>query len=275
MGLLQIALLAQLAALVAGGLGLARVLVREIAEQLGGEIDQLVMLDLAGRGQDHPARPVIAPHVVDQRGARHRRHGLGRPQDRAAERLAGIGGLLEQVEHQVVRRVLDHADLLQDDLALALQLVRLEGRVLQDVGQKIDRKRQILGQHADVIGGLLARGVGVQLAADILDLLGDRARRAALGALERHVLEHVGDAVDLGPLVARADIDPDPDARGLERGHRLARDPQAVAQGRDPGGVVAHQSGSKLLLRQGPEHRYGPRGPPCHWAASDSARAGS
>ena len=60
-----------------------------------------------------------------------------------------------------------------------------------------------------------------------------RARRALLRALERHVLEHVGDAVDLGRLVARADVDPDADARGLDVRHGLGRDAQAVGEGGD------------------------------------------
>ena len=34
-------------------------------------------------------------------------------------------------------------------------------------------ERGVLLQHLDVVGGLLARGVGVDVAADRLDLLGD------------------------------------------------------------------------------------------------------
>ena len=63
-------------------------------------------------------------------------------------------------------------------------------------------------QHLGVIGGVFARGIGIEVAADRLDLLGDGERRAPLGALERHVLEEMGDAVDLRRLVAGADIDP-------------------------------------------------------------------
>ena len=58
------------------------------------------------------------------------------------------------------------------------------------------------------------------MAADRLDLLGDGERRAPLGALEGHVLEQMRDAVDLGRLVARADIDPDAERHRLDRVHR-------------------------------------------------------
>ena len=58
------------------------------------------------------------------------------------------------------------------------------------------------------------------------------------GALERHVLEHVGDAVDLGRLVARADVDPDAERGGLQARHVLADDAQAVGEGGDLDGVA-------------------------------------
>jgi hypothetical protein len=77
------------------------------------------------------------------------------------------------VEDDVVGRVVGLADFLQDDAALALQLLRLEGRMGQDVADDVGAERGVLLQHLDVVGGLLARGVGVDVAADRLDLLGD------------------------------------------------------------------------------------------------------
>ena len=84
---------------------------------------------------------------------------------------------------------------------------------------------------------MLARGVGVEAAADPLDLLGDGAGGPAGRALERHVLEHVGHAVDFGRLVARADIDPDAERGRLQAGHVLADDAQAVGEGGDLDGL--------------------------------------
>ena len=55
----------------------------------------------------------------------------------------------------------------------------------------IDGERNVGLQHARMEGGLLAAGIGVEIAADGFDLLGDVARAARFGALERHVLEHV------------------------------------------------------------------------------------
>ena len=50
-------------------------------------------------------------------------------------------------------------------------------------------------EDAGEVAGVLDRGRGVEVAADVLDGLGDLEGGAGLGALERHVLEHVGDAV--------------------------------------------------------------------------------
>src|SRR5262245_48190769 len=56
--------------------------------------------------------------------------------------------------------------------------------------------------------GLLVAGPGVDVAARRLDLVGDRAHAALLGALEEHVLEHVRGADLAFALVGGAGVDP-------------------------------------------------------------------
>src|SRR5262249_21506992 len=87
--------------------------------------------------------------------------------------------------------------------------------------------------HARVVGGVLARGIRVEMAADRFDLDRDFAGVAALGAFECHVFEQVGDAVDGGRLVARAGADPYADGGGLDPGHRVGGDDEAVIQARE------------------------------------------
>ena len=70
-------------------------------------------------------------------------------------------------------------DLLQDDPPLPLQLLRLEDGVGQDVADDVGGERDVLLQHLAVVGGLLAGGVGVDVAADRLDLLRDRGGACA------------------------------------------------------------------------------------------------
>ena len=155
---------------------------------------------------------------------------LGAAQHRPAHRLIGEGAFLEMIEDDVVGRVVGLADLLQDDGALALQLGRVEDRVLQDVGEDIERERRVFFQHLGVIGCAFTRGIGVQVSADGLDLLGDGAGAAPLGALERHVFEEMGDAVDLGRLVPRADLDPEAERDRVDRVDAVGRDPQPVRE---------------------------------------------
>ena len=92
----------------------------------------------------------------------------------------GKGGFLEAIEDDVVRRVVRLADLLQDDAPLPLQLLGQEGAVRQDVADDVGAQGQVFLQQLDVIGRLLPRGIGVDVAADVLDFLGD-LRGAAPG----------------------------------------------------------------------------------------------
>ena len=57
------------------------------------------------------------------------RDAFRRAEDRPAERLVGKGKLLHQVEDHVLRRVQRRGDLLQDHVALAGKLVRVEARL--------------------------------------------------------------------------------------------------------------------------------------------------
>ena len=134
------------------------------------------------------------------------------------------------VEYDVVRSIVGLADLLQDHRALALDLLRLEGRVLQYVGEDIEGERNVFLKHLRVVGRTFARGVSVEMAADCFDLLGDGECAAPAGALEGHVLEKMRNPVDVGRLMARADIDPDAERDRVDGVDTVGRDPQSVGQ---------------------------------------------
>ena len=213
----------------------AAVVTRQGVEGVAVELDEIVVVDPPGRHGDHAAGAVMILHVAEHVIAREAADAVDRAQNRATDRLVGIGGLLEQIEDDVVGRVVDLGDLLHDDLALALELFGGHHRVLQDIGQDVDGERHVLLEHTGDEGGLLARGIGVEVAADRFDLLDDGERAAPLGALERHVLQEMRDAVELAPLDARASVDPDADRRGLETRHVDGGDPQAVFECCDAG----------------------------------------
>ncbi len=176
----------------------------------------------------------MVAQIADHRLAVEPADDLGAAQHRPAHRLVGKGAFLEIVENDVVGRVVGLADLLQDHRALAFHLVRVEARIQQDVGEDIERQRHVFLQHLGVVGGALARGIGVEVAADRLDLLGDVAGAAPFGALERHVLEEMRGAVYRRRLVPRPDIDPDAERDGVDRVDPVGDHPQSVRQCRDP-----------------------------------------
>ena len=176
MQLFQVALLAPVAAGIARRLGGGRAIGGHPAEQLFRQRREPVVVEVAGRRQHHPPGAVMVAQIGGDVLAPEPADDLGPAQHRPAHRLVGKGAFLKMIEDDVVRGVVGLADLLQDHGALALHLLRLEGRVLQDVGQDVERQRHILLQHLGVKGRALARGVGVEMAADRLDLLGDGQR---------------------------------------------------------------------------------------------------
>ena len=142
-----------------------------------------------------------------------------RPENRAPERVTFPEVLREQLVDEVVRRVLDHLDLFEDHLLLALDLVRRERRTKHDVREQVDRQREVLVEHLDVVAGVFLRGERVELAADGVDCLRDVLGGAGRGALEEHVLDEVGDPAARLDFVARASRQPHADRHRSDLRH--------------------------------------------------------
>ena len=84
------------------------------------------MPDPAGRHDDQPVGAVVALQILPELPAREGAHRLRRAQHRAAKCLFVKGRFAEAIEDHVVRRVVRGADLLQDDMLLALKLGRVK-----------------------------------------------------------------------------------------------------------------------------------------------------
>ena len=130
----------------------------------------------------------------------------------------------------VARVVVVHRELFEDDAALGLELVGVEPRGGDHVGDDVDRHRQVGVEHPRVVAGVLLAGGGVGLATDGVERLGDVHRGAPRGALEQQVLEEVRRAVVAVGLVARADADPGADGRRAQAGHVLGEHPDPAGQ---------------------------------------------
>ena len=188
------------------------------------------MLDVADRRDDQVRRAVDAREIAAEPILRQRFDRFLRAENRPAERMTLPEALGEQLVDQVVRRVLDHLDLFEDDLLLALDVVRAERRVHDDVGEDVDGERQMLVEHLDVVARVLLRRERVHLTADRVDRLRDVLGAAGGRPLEEHVLDKVGDAALLLRLVARAAREPDADADGAHVRHPLRKETETIRE---------------------------------------------
>ncbi len=122
--------------------------------------------------------------------------------------------LVEAPHHEAVGIVLGEAHLLEDDLALGVELVLIEARVDSDVGEQLHAGPHVLGRQDHVEVGVVVRGESIARSAQTFDERVDRARGPRRRALEEHVLEVVRESELVGRLVAPAHAHPE-----LERHH--------------------------------------------------------
>ena len=146
---------------------------------------------------------------------------------RSEHRLGG------DVVDEVVRRVLDHRDLLEHDLALGVDVD--ERRTEDHVRHDVDCALEAIVGDPRVDDGRLARGRRVQLAAELVEDLGDLLRRVARRALEQQVLDEVRHAGARVRLVTRARADPEAERDRTNPRHALGDDALA---GRELGQLV-------------------------------------
>ena len=193
------------------------------SERRAGKAHHVLVGDVAGSRHDHVRRAVVgAPEAVDRvRGKRP--DALLGARDLAAERSVVEDGQVEEHADVLGRVVEVGADLLDDDVALLLDLLLVQERAGNELAEHGHGERGVAGRHADVVDGGLAVGRGVEGPADPLHGLGERPRRR-VGArpLEREVLHEVGAAGLVSALVARAGehvrLDRDRPGAGKSRG---------------------------------------------------------
>ena len=174
---------------------------------------------------------------------------------RAADRLVRKGSHPQIVEDDVGWGVARLAKFLEDDLLFAGEIVGLEMRREDHVGDHLDPERQMFGEQGRGKARALAVGGGIEIAADILDRLADLARRSRAGALEHHMFVEVGDAVQARRLMTRAGLGIKADRDGLDPRHRAAGDTKAVGKGGELHGherpdLGAQGSGGNLRPRR-------------------------
>src|SRR5215212_7299412 len=165
-------------------------------------------------------------------------HGLGRPDDRAAQGVLVEDQRREVLIGELVGPVLVHLDLFDDDLTLPLQV--RERRPEDHVAHEVEGPLDVLGQKAGVEHGVFLAGRRILLGSYALEGLGD-AERVHLGRpLEEHVLHQVADPGELLRLVAGAGPDPEPQRDARRLGEGLREDPESPRKYLQPNVRVGH-----------------------------------
>ena len=169
------------------------------------------MREVPRRRHDHLAGTVRSRVQLAQIIHAERAHGVRRTEDRVPERVFAPECLAMQLEHDVVRRVLDHREFFQDHAALEFQIRLTQRRTEHQIEDHIRRLRQVLVEHARLIRRVFTPGVRVQRTAERLERERQFLGGAALGALEHHVLQEVRDPHLVARLVQGRGPDPRPE----------------------------------------------------------------
>ncbi len=200
----------------------------------------------AGGRYHHLVGRVVALQVAADFRRCEAADALARAEDGPAEDLVGVGRALEMVEDDVVRRVLGRADSCRMTCCsrASSSSSKRESRRMS-VRMSIASGTSFL-HDARVVGGGSTLVDAFQLAADVLDLLGDLPGAAPARALEGHVLEEMCDAVLALGLVTRPGLDPDAERRAFQRRHGFGGDRQPVGKTRD---LDAHAAAPRRTAR--------------------------
>ena len=203
---------------------------RDRAEKCLSLCNDRIVIDGTGSREDHLARPIVFSDEALQITAAEIADPLGGAKDRAAQRLIGIGHLLQPVKDDIVRGVERLPDFLQNHAAFDFDFGGVKDRVQQDVRDHIKPQRHVIFQHTRVKCCHLAAGIGVDIAAHVLDAFGDLQRTACLGSLECHMLKEMRDPVLFDPFVPATGLHPDADRGRFQPRHILCDDAKAVGQ---------------------------------------------
>jgi hypothetical protein len=147
------------------------------------------VVEVPGRRDHDVARRVGRAVVAGERPAADRGDDVRGSDHRAPERVVAKDCLREEVVHELLRRVLVHRDLLEDDLPLLVDLG--EGGREDHVRDHLERGVDVVVGHPRVDHGVLPRGRSVQLGTHRIERLGDLLRVEAPRALEQEVLDEV------------------------------------------------------------------------------------
>jgi hypothetical protein len=137
---------------------------RQVGEGGVGGAQHRLRIDRTGDADDRVRAGVLALHVVEQVLAREALDVAPRADHRLADRMGAEAGLVVQLVGGRQRVVLVLQVLVQDDLALALELGLGEGAVAHDVAEHLDEVAGIAREPRHLERGVVLVGVRVDVA---------------------------------------------------------------------------------------------------------------
>jgi hypothetical protein len=188
------------------------------------------VVEMSGGGYDDVAGREAVGVSIEHGLALEFLHCFFGAEDRLAEGMIFPEILGEDFVDEVVGIVFVHFDFFEDYAALAGDIIVGECRMQHEVGEDFEGDGNILIEYLHAEADALFGGKGVHVAADGIDLAGNLLGSAVLGAFEDHVLDKMGDAVDLRRLVAGTGLEPNADGGGADVLHLLGDDGEAVGQ---------------------------------------------
>ena len=135
--------------------------------------DEGVVFEIAGGGKDHVAADEALAVVVEERLLLEAADGLLGAENRLAEGMVLPEILSKDLVDEVVGVVFVHLDLFENDAAFAGDVFGGEDRIEHQVGEDVERRRDVLVENLHVEADRLFAGEGVEVAADGVDLAGD------------------------------------------------------------------------------------------------------
>ena len=124
------------------------------------------MAQITGGADDQVSGLEAAAVHVEQQVALEAAHCFLGAEDRLAERVIFPEILREDLMDQVVRIILVHLDLFEDDAPLTVDVLKVEDRIQDQVAQHIHCNRKVLVQDFDIETNAFLRSEGVHVAAD-------------------------------------------------------------------------------------------------------------
>src|SRR4051794_4192985 len=193
--------------------------IQSSGERGADQPDDLVMLEVSRRRHDHRVGRVSTAVVAVDLPPGQLKNGRLGAEDRPTQRDVAVERRGELVVGELPRVVVAHRDLFEDNTPLDVDVRAGHRRAEHDVGDDVERQRQIPVEHDRVVAGVLLLGERVELTAHRIHGFRDVQRRATGGALEQQVLEEMAGAGEGGRLVAGTDGHPDADARATDPRH--------------------------------------------------------